>query len=132
MNVTTCLHEPPAGVPFSKASAGYVGVSDGWTDLSGNFRMDWEFDEALDGNVAVNAGFLVGHCAIRRRVMGDDAVGNEATDEQLAEMERLLHESIDVRLLIGTGLVVGGVALVNSRYGRRRLFGRVPPQVEVT
>ena len=45
----------------------------------------------------------------------------------------VLHESIDVRLLIGTGLVVGGVALVNSRYGRRRLFGRVPPpQVEVT
>jgi len=45
----------------------------------------------------------------------------------------VLAEPIDVRLLIGTGLVVGGVALVNSPYGRRRLFGRVPPpQVEVT
>lgn len=45
----------------------------------------------------------------------------------------VLNEPIDIRLLIGTGLVVGGVALVNSRYGRRRLFGRVPPpQVEVT
>jgi drug/metabolite transporter (DMT)-like permease len=39
----------------------------------------------------------------------------------------VLNEPIDIRLLIGTGLVVGGVALVNSRYGRRRLFGRVPP-----
>ncbi|HEX5149202.1 MAG TPA: DMT family transporter [Candidatus Limnocylindrales bacterium] len=43
----------------------------------------------------------------------------------------VLQEPIDVRLLIGTGLVVGGVALVNSRFGRKRLFGRVPP-VEAT
>jgi drug/metabolite transporter (DMT)-like permease len=45
----------------------------------------------------------------------------------------VLSEPVDMRLLLGTGLVVGGVALVNSRYGRRRLFGRVPPpQVEVS
>ena len=45
----------------------------------------------------------------------------------------VLQEPIDGRLLIGTGLVVGGVALVNSRFGRRRLFGRVPPPpVEAT
>ncbi len=43
----------------------------------------------------------------------------------------VLNEPIDIRLLIGTGLVVGGVALVNSRFGRRRLFGRVAP-VEAT
>ena len=42
----------------------------------------------------------------------------------------VLAEPVDIRLLIGTALVVGGVALVNSPYGRRRLFGRVPP-VEV-
>jgi N-acyl-D-aspartate/D-glutamate deacylase len=45
--------------------------------------------------LGVNAGFLVGHCALRRRVMGADAVGHEATDEQIAEMARLLHESIE-------------------------------------
>ena len=38
-----------------------------------------EYLDRLDGNIAVNAGFLVGHCAIRRYVMGADAVGNEAT-----------------------------------------------------
>ncbi len=43
----------------------------------------------------------------------------------------VLQEPIDGRLLIGTALVVGGVALVNSRFGRRRLFGRVPP-IEAT
>ena len=40
-------------VPFSRTSCGYVGSSDGWTDLAGNFQMDWEFDHATDGNVAL-------------------------------------------------------------------------------
>jgi drug/metabolite transporter (DMT)-like permease len=39
----------------------------------------------------------------------------------------VLNEPIDARIIIGTGLVVAGVGLVNSRFGRRRLFGRVPP-----
>ncbi len=42
-----------ATVPFSRLSCGYVGHSDGWTDLADNFRMDWEFGKALDGNVAL-------------------------------------------------------------------------------
>lgn len=42
-----------ATVPFSRLSCGYVGRSDGWTDLSSNSRMAWEFDQALDGNVAL-------------------------------------------------------------------------------
>ena len=39
--------------PFTRLSCGYVGCSDGWTDLADNFQMDWEFDEALDGNIAL-------------------------------------------------------------------------------
>jgi drug/metabolite transporter (DMT)-like permease len=39
----------------------------------------------------------------------------------------VLAEPVDLRLLIGTAFVVGGVALVNSPWGQRRLFGRVPP-----
>jgi len=42
-----------ATVPFSRTSCGYVGRSDGWTDLSANFQMDWEFDHANDGNTAL-------------------------------------------------------------------------------
>jgi len=30
-----------ASTPFIKRSCGYVGSSDGWTDLAGNFQMDW-------------------------------------------------------------------------------------------
>lgn len=39
--------------PFLKRSCGYVGTSDGWTDLADNFQMDWEFDLAEDGNIAL-------------------------------------------------------------------------------
>jgi len=42
-----------ATVPFTRASCGYVGKSDGWTDLADNFQMDWEFDRAESGNVAL-------------------------------------------------------------------------------
>jgi glucoamylase len=39
---------------FSRRSVGYVGTSDGWTDLhKGNFQMDWEFSSAGPGNVAL-------------------------------------------------------------------------------
>jgi glucoamylase len=38
---------------FSRRSVGYVGASDGWQDLMGNFQMDWEFHSAENGNVAL-------------------------------------------------------------------------------
>jgi glucoamylase len=40
-------------LPFRRLSCGFVGRSDGWTDLADNFRMDWEFDSATEGNVAL-------------------------------------------------------------------------------
>jgi drug/metabolite transporter (DMT)-like permease len=39
----------------------------------------------------------------------------------------VLAEPIDGRIILGTALVIAGVGLVNSRFGKRRLFGRVPP-----
>jgi glucoamylase len=42
-----------ATVPFSHLSCGYVGASDGWTDLHRDFTMDWEFTSAPDGNIAL-------------------------------------------------------------------------------
>jgi len=42
-----------ASIPFARCSCGYVGRSDGWTDLADNRVMDWEFDYAPDGNVAL-------------------------------------------------------------------------------
>ncbi|MET0489610.1 MAG: DMT family transporter, partial [Acidimicrobiales bacterium] len=39
----------------------------------------------------------------------------------------VLQEPIDPTLIGRTALIIGGVALVNGRWGRRALFSRVPP-----
>ena len=66
--------------------------------LEDGIDWNWETFEQylgrLEGNLGVNAGFLVGHCAIRRRVMGPDAVTADASPEQMEEMKALLAESI--------------------------------------
>jgi N-acyl-D-aspartate/D-glutamate deacylase len=63
--------------------------------------VDWawesfgEYLDRLDGRIGLNAGFMVGHCALRRYVMGADAIGNEAARDQLDRMVALLHASIE-------------------------------------
>jgi glucoamylase len=48
------IHLMMAAAPdFSRRSAGYVGASDGWQDLMDNFKMDWEFCSAENGNIAL-------------------------------------------------------------------------------
>ena len=42
-----------ASCGFSRVSCGFVGASDGWQDVMQNFRMDWEFGSATNGNIAV-------------------------------------------------------------------------------
>ncbi|MER7900763.1 D-aminoacylase [Streptomyces sp. NPDC096046] len=54
-----------------------------------------EYLDALEGRIAVNAGFMVGHCALRRYVMGPRAVGGQPTQAELAAMVRLLREAMD-------------------------------------
>jgi len=49
---------------------------------------------ALEGNLGVNAGFLVGHCAVRRHVMGSGRAEEVATDEEIVAMRALLAESL--------------------------------------
>ncbi len=70
--------------------------------LEAGVPWDWgsfgQWLDRLDGNVAVNAGFLVGHSALRRVVMGDDFEG-EASPEALAEMQRLLAEALEAGAL---------------------------------
>jgi len=48
---------------FTRSSCGYVGMSDGWQDLNADFQLDWEFDCARDGNVAVIGELDVRHHA---------------------------------------------------------------------
>jgi N-acyl-D-aspartate/D-glutamate deacylase len=70
---------------------------------------DWhsfgDFLDRLDGQVAVNAGFLVGHCALRRYVLGEDAVERPSSDDEVEAIAGLLRECLDA----------GGLGLSLSR-----------------
>ena len=41
--------------PWTACSAGFVGVSDGWQDLSQHYELQWKYDHATNGNVALVA-----------------------------------------------------------------------------
>jgi N-acyl-D-aspartate/D-glutamate deacylase len=62
--------------------------------------LDWKWAsfgdwlDRFDGSIAVNAGFLVGHSALRLAAMGEDAVGGQATPAQVDRMVALLHEAL--------------------------------------
>ncbi|MBV1689361.1 amidohydrolase family protein [Novosphingobium sp. G106] len=59
---------------------------------------DWasfgEFLARLDGRIGLNAGFYVGHSAIRRIVMGERAVGETAQPADVEAMKVLLDQSL--------------------------------------
>jgi N-acyl-D-aspartate/D-glutamate deacylase len=48
----------------------------------------------LDGRIGVNAGFNVGHSAVRRMVMGDESQERVATDDEIAAMAALVREAM--------------------------------------
>jgi N-acyl-D-aspartate/D-glutamate deacylase len=66
--------------------------------LQSSGKWDWtsfaEYLARIDRGLGVNAGFLVGHSAVRRAVMGDDATRAEASPEQLAAMVELVGASL--------------------------------------
>jgi N-acyl-D-aspartate/D-glutamate deacylase len=73
------------GMPLSALE---VGVD--W----GTWSSYGEYLDELEGTLTVNAGFLAGHSAIRRVAMGEQAVGQPPTEDQMQVMERLLDESL--------------------------------------
>ena len=66
--------------------------------LRAGLPWDWtsfgEWLGHLDGRIAVNAGFLVGHSTLRRLVMGERAVGGAASAADLDAMEAALHAAL--------------------------------------
>ncbi len=72
--------------------------------LSWDWQTFGDFLDRFEGNVGVNAGFLVGHSAIRRLVMGADATTRDATPAEIDAMEQVLRE----------GLAAGGLGWSTS------------------
>ncbi|HXC75967.1 MAG TPA: amidohydrolase family protein [Candidatus Acidoferrum sp.] len=73
------------GMPLESLEAG---LDLGWSDFA-----SWL--DRLEGRLSVNAGFMVGHSTIRRLVMGESAVGSEASSSQLEKMVEHLHASLE-------------------------------------
>jgi N-acyl-D-aspartate/D-glutamate deacylase len=53
-----------------------------------------DFLAGLDGRIGVNVGANVGHCAVRRYVMGDDASERAATDDEVVGMAELVRAAM--------------------------------------
>ncbi|HEY6130445.1 MAG TPA: amidohydrolase family protein [Halioglobus sp.] len=60
----------------------------------GTWKSFADYLGCLDNTLAVNAGFLVGHSALRRTVMGERANSDEANATDLKKMTALLRESL--------------------------------------
>ena len=69
--------------------------------LRAGIGPDWPFEtfpqylDALEARgTAINVGALVGHTPVRLYVMGEEATEREATEDEIAQMERIVSEAI--------------------------------------
>lgn len=102
--------------------------------LDWKWRSFGDFLNRLEGKISVNAGFLVGHSALRRAVMGDAAVNDVASPEQVAAMVSLLHQALkDGGLGFSTSTVSthhdGELRPVPSRLAERSEFEQLAAAV---
>ena len=71
--------------------------------LEAGLPWDWttyaEWLDRLDGAIAINAGFLCGHSAVRSYVMGPAAVERAATSDEIDAMVRVLRDALDAGAL---------------------------------
>jgi N-acyl-D-aspartate/D-glutamate deacylase len=79
-------------------------LEQGVTFEGGSFT---DYVDGLEGHLSLNAGFMVGHSALRHYVMGDNAVGGVASPEEIEKMAQLLEAS----------LAAGGLGFSTSKGG---------------
>ena len=66
-------------------------LREGLRFAGGSFGDYWR---RFDGRLGVNVGSYVGHCAVRRFVMGDDASSRAASDGEIAAMKELVRQAM--------------------------------------
>jgi N-acyl-D-aspartate/D-glutamate deacylase len=66
-------------------------LAEGLRFSGGSFGDYWA---RFDGKIGINVGSYVGHCAVRRWVMGDDASERQATPEEITAMQELVRQSM--------------------------------------
>jgi len=67
-------------------------LAEGFEFAGGSFGDFWN---RLEGRLGINAAGYVGHCAVRRWVMGDDASERAATNDEIEEMKVLVRNSMN-------------------------------------
>jgi len=77
------------GMPLESLRAG---VPWNWTTTA-------EYFDEIEGRLGINAAFMVGHCAVRRVVMGAEAIGRAATPDEIARMQDLLRTGFEAGAL---------------------------------
>jgi glucoamylase len=86
---------------FDATSSGYLGTSDGWTDLEADHRMDWSFDSATEGNI-VQTARLPGVTGVGRATHSTISLGFGADGAQA--------------LVAARGTLASGFAAVAEQY----------------
>ncbi len=64
-----------------------------------NWKSTAEYFGEIEGRLGINAGFMVGHSAIRRVVMGEESTAREAKPEEFEAMQALLRTGLDAGAL---------------------------------
>ena len=64
-----------------------------------NWTSTAEYFDEIEGRLGINAGFMVGHSAIRRVVMGEESTAREAKPEELESMQALLRAGLEAGAL---------------------------------
>lgn len=59
-----------------------------------NFESFPEFMASREGHLGLNAAFYIGHCNVRRWVMGEACTEREATDDEVEAMARMVGEAM--------------------------------------
>jgi N-acyl-D-aspartate/D-glutamate deacylase len=90
--------------PLSKEAAPYLlrmlARVEGMPEASLHAGVPWNWESfgdylgQMEGGIGLNMGFMCGHSALRRVVMGERAVGSKATPEELERMTALLAASL--------------------------------------
>jgi N-acyl-D-aspartate/D-glutamate deacylase len=60
-----------------------------------NWKSTADYFDEIEGRLGINAGFMVGHSAIRRVVMGEESTAREAKPEEFEAMQALLRAGLD-------------------------------------
>jgi glucoamylase len=81
--------------PFVARAVGYVGVSDGWQDLSQHFELRWRYGRAENGNVALTGEVDLAACAGQLVLaLGLGRTSSEAGHRALASLSSDLERGL--------------------------------------